>query len=330
MLSRLAPLLLVLLVPANALAQVLVSVPCVLAEGETVAQVAARFGVTPDDLVELNRDTDLEVASAGTEIAVGIGERVVHTVARGDTMLRLARRYGVSALDIGRWNGIADARRLRAGATIVVYAWPHLPPSSSIGRPTDGSLENAVRLRSGPLWVVHDPARAFVTREVATALDAGFRAVEAALHRSPRIEIRDASVEHGGPLLGHHSHQSGRDVDIAYYRVHCEGTCRHGRVDPAELDAERLYTLLSTWLRTGALDYVFMDYDLQEPLYRAARAHGATYGELARWFQWPHGRDQQAGIIRHAPGHRDHLHLRFACGAHDRECRPDRSGTELP
>ena len=53
-------------------------------------------------------------------------------------------------------------------------------------------------------------------------------------------------------------------------------------------------------------------------------------GELARWFQWPHGRDQQAGIIRHAPGHRDHVHVRFACAAHDRECAPDRRGTELP
>jgi LysM repeat protein len=311
-------------------AQVLVTVPCVLIEGETIAEVAVRFGVTPDDLAELNRDTNLSDASVGTEIAVGIGERVEHTVARGETMLRLARRYGVTATDLGRWNSITDARRLRAGARLVIYAWPHLPPSSSIGRPSAGSLEHAVRLRSSPSCVVHDRERAFVTREVATALDAGLRAVREAFPRTPRIEIRDASIEHGGPLAGHHSHQSGRDIDVAYYRHHCDELCAHGRVEPGDLDAERLYSLLVGWLRSGALDYVFIDYDLQGPLYRAAQAHGATYGELARWFQWPHGRDRQAGIIRHASGHRDHMHLRFACGSHDRECRPDRSGTELP
>jgi hypothetical protein len=302
----------------------------VLVEGETIAQVAERFGVSPADLAELNRDTVLDGAEAGTEIAVGIGERVEHRVARGDTVLRLARRYGVTPTDVTRWNGLADPRRLRADTTVVIYAWPHLPPSSSIGRPSDGSLAHAVRLRTGPLWVVHDPDRAYVTREVATALDVGFRAVASASRDSPRVELRDASAEHGGPLPGHRSHQSGRDIDIAYYRRHCSDPCAHGRIEPDELDADRLYVLLSTWLRANALDYVFMDYDLQAPLYRAAQAHGATPGELARWFQWPHGRDQQAGIIRHAPGHRDHVHVRFACAAHDRECAPDRRGTELP
>ena len=330
--SRLATLglLVVALWPHRAIAQSFVPVPCVLLDGETIAQVAARFGVSLADIADLNRETDLESVAPGTEIAVGIGERVEHRVARGDTILRLARRYEVPATDIVRWNAISDPRRLRADTTIVVYAHPHLPQSSSIGRPSAGTLEHGVRLRPGRLWEIHDRSRAFVTREVAIALDSGFRAVETTAPGSPRLEIRDASIEHGGPLAGHHSHQSGRDIDVAYYRTNCEGTCDHQRVEPSELDAERLWTMLEGWLRADALDYVFVDYALQEPLYRAARARGASYGELARWFQWPNGLDRRAGVIRHSSGHRDHMHLRFACGSLDRACQPDRTGTELP
>lgn len=308
----------------------LVPVPCIMAEGETLAAIATRFGVSMTDLAELNRDTDLSVVAPGTEISVGYGERVEHRVARGETLLRIARRYGVTATDIGRWNELSDPRRLRADATLVIYAWPRIPPSSSIGRPSGGTLENGVQLRSGPWWEVHDRAHAFVTREAAAALDRGFRAVEARWPRSPRIEIRDASAEHGGPLHGHHSHQSGRDVDLAYYRHGCAPSCTHHRVTPEDLDAERVWAMLDVWLRARVVDYIFIDHALQEPLYRAARASGATASELARWFQWPGDVERHVGVIRHAHGHRDHLHVRFACAEHDRECGPHRSDAEPP
>lgn len=307
----------------------LVSVPCTIAEGETVAAIATRFGVTVGDIAELNEDTDLAALAPGTEIAVAYGERVEHRVARGETLLRIARHYGVHAVDVARWNALSDPRRLRADTVLVVFAWPRIPPSSSIGRPSHGSLENGVALRTGPRWEIHDRSRAFVTRDAADALTRAFEAVAARWPASPRVEIRDASVEHGGPLAGHHSHQSGRDVDLAYFRRTCGGeTCRHHRVGPADLDAERQWALLEVWLRAGLVDYVFIDHALQEPLYRAARASGASSADLARWFQWPGDQDLHAGVIRHAHGHADHLHVRFGCAEHDRECGPRRGGDE--
>src|SRR5260221_611827 len=156
----------VLLVSSPAAAQgLIVPVPCVLADGETLESIATRFGVTVHDLEELNRDADLTALAPGAQISVGYGERVQHHVARGDTLLRLARRYGVSATDIGRWNGLADPRRLRADATLIIYAWPRIPLSLSVGRPSHGRLENAVQLRTGPHWEVHDRAHSYVTRE---------------------------------------------------------------------------------------------------------------------------------------------------------------------
>lgn len=312
--------------PASAAAQ-LVPVPCALVEGESLATVAERFGVTLDEIGELNEGTDLAALEPGTEFAVAYGERVEHRVARGETLLRIARRYGVHAVDVSRWNHLEDPRRLRADAVLVIYAFPRIPPSSSIGWPSHGSLASGVGLRSTPRWEVHDRSRAYVTRDAAEALARAFATVERTHPGSPRIEIRDASVEHGGPLHGHHSHQSGRDVDLAYFRRACRGaTCRHFRTTPSELDAHRQWALLEVWLRADVVDYVFIDRALQEPLFQAARESGATSAELARWFQWPRAEGERGGIIRHAHGHVDHLHVRFSCAEHDRECGPRRIG----
>jgi hypothetical protein len=308
----------------------LVPVPCVLAEGETLAAVATRFGVSEHDLAELNRDTDMAHIAPGAEIAVGFGERLEHRVARGETLLQIARHYGVPATDLARWNAITDPRRLRADAHLLIYAWPRLLPSSSVGRPSGGSLENGVRLRDEPYWELHDRDYAFLTRDAAAMLDVAFRALRERSPDAPRVEIRDASAEHGGPLHGHHSHQSGRDVDLAYFRLTCRGTCTHHHTTPTDLDAARMWVLLEVWLRADALDYVFVDHSLQEPLYQAAREAGATPAELARWFQWPGESDRHVGTIRHAQGHDNHMHVRFACASHDLACGPRRGEIDPP
>src|SRR6185369_6913798 len=105
------------------------------------------------------------------EIAVGYGERIEHRVARGETLLRIARHYGVAATDVARWNGLTEPRRLRADARLLIYAWPRILPSASVGRPSGGTLENGVRLRDEPFWQVHDRDRAFMTRDAAAMLD---------------------------------------------------------------------------------------------------------------------------------------------------------------
>lgn len=312
-------LILAIVAPGAARAD-LVRVPCVLAVDESVESVAARFHVSMDDLALLNEGVDLSSVDAGTELVVGFAERIEHPVARGETLLRLARRYGVSVDDITRWNGIADASRVRAGATLVIYVRPSIPPSASIGRPSDGSLERGVRLRPNPGWVVRNPARSFVTRDVASWMADGFAQVARRYPSSARIEVRDASVEHGGRLREHHSHQTGRDIDLVYYQQRCRETCAYHRVSTESLDADRQWALLEAWLRAGVVEYVFIDHALQQPLYEAALAAGARREELSHWFQWPRGADQRVGVIRHVRGHRDHLHVRFVCAAHDLRC----------
>jgi len=125
-------------------------------------------------------------------------------------------------------------------------------------------------------------------------------------------------------MAGHKSHQSGRDVDITYYQHDCQSVCPARRVAPSELDAVRQWRILRQWLQRGQAEFIFVDYTLQRPLYEAAKARGASVRQLAHWFQYPRGPSVPAGIIRHAPNHANHVHVRFRCPAADRTCTPAR------
>ena len=103
--------------------------------------------------------------------------------------------------------------------------------------------------------------------------------------------------------------QNGLDADISYYRTDCDEHCDWREVEPDQLDVRTQWYLFRTWIEQGQVEYIFVDWDLQQPLYEYAQARGATDEQLAEWFQYP-DRDRQ-GIIRHESGHDDHLHVRF-------------------
>jgi hypothetical protein len=73
-----------------------------------------------------------------------------------------------------------------------------------------------------------------------------------------------------------------------------------------------------SFLETGQVVYVFLDYDRQQYLYDAARRAGVDARVLDTWFQWP--TPGAFGPIRHEDGHRAHVHVRLACGPDDHEC----------
>ena len=133
--------------------------------------------------------------------------------------------------------------------------------------------------------------------------------------------MHDLSLRYGGPMDGHKSHQSGRDVDMTYYQRGCREQCLGHRVAPSELDADRQWQLLRHWLQRDVVEFIFVDYSLQRPLYEAALASGATAAELARWFQYPRGSAFPTGIIRHTPNHANHVHVRFRCSDGELTCK---------
>lgn len=198
-----------------------------------------------------------------------------------------------------------------AAASLATEPRPSAPPASkSIGGPGSGSLVDGVQLAGTDLVRVRD-GRNWGTRETVDALARAAAAVEAAFPGSPPLLVGDISRREGGRLRGHRSHQSGRDADLGYY--HRDGAHRwFKRATRRTLDVPRTWTLLASMLEGDGLEYAFVDWYLQKPLYEYARdVAGLSPAELDRVFQYPRKRGVRAGIIRHFRGHRDHIHVRF-------------------
>jgi LysM repeat protein len=294
-----------------------------VAPGETLSAIALRHGVAVQELLALNPELEPDRLRAGQQIAIDQRRaRVLYTVQPGDTLRRIAQDHAVTLQELMRWNPALEPDRIRAGRQLTLYPKEPESRSESVGSPGRGELVNARRLRPGSGYAVREPARAWGTDETVRGVVAAFASARSEHPSAPRVWVHDLSLRDGGPIDDHRSHQSGRDVDIAYPQKQCPSQlCGFRRLGPGELDAALAWTLLRYWLERDLLEAVFIDYRLQAPLYREARARGASAAELARWFQYPRGRSQSLAVIRHFPKHADHMHVRFGCDPSDLACK---------
>ncbi|HET9988665.1 MAG TPA: penicillin-insensitive murein endopeptidase, partial [Kofleriaceae bacterium] len=185
----------------------------------------------------------------------------------------------------------------------------------SIGAPWAGALAHAAKLEAGDGYVVRRPARAFGAKHVVERLRGAIAEVRALYPEVHTLAIGDISAEHGGKISDHHSHQSGLDVDVGFYFTKLPAGAPGFVEANASLDLEATWALLAAFARTAALDdgveMIFLDYDVQHRLYDYAKRRGTPERELDFMFQYPHGRDELSGLVRHWPGHANHMHVRF-------------------
>jgi LysM repeat protein len=292
--------------------------------GDTLGAIASRLGKSTDQLLELNPGLQPDRIREGQKLRLedlgALGRRVEHVVVLGESLTRIAAQYEVKVRDLLKWNPKLQPDRVREGAKLLVYTQAPDSRSESVGTPTNVKLLFATQLPTNAGYVLRNPERSWGTRETVRAITQAFTALRAKDPTAPKVRVHDLSLRTGGPIDDHQSHQSGRDVDITYYQKQIDGACPLRPVAPSQLDVERQWALLSHWLQRGQLEAVFIDYDLQAKLYKQARAQGASAEELMHWFQYPRGRTASLGIMRHAPRHADHMHVRFACDSTDPEC----------
>ena len=185
----------------------------------------------------------------------------------------------------------------------------------SIGAPWAGALAHPAKLETGDGYVVRRPSRAFGAKHVVDHLRASIGEVRALYPDVHTLAIGDLSAEHGGKISDHHSHQSGLDVDVGFYFTKLPAGAPTFIEANASLDLEATWALLAAFARTAALDdgveMIFLDYDVQRRLYDYAKRRGTPERELDFMFQYPHGRDELTGLVRHWPGHANHMHVRF-------------------
>lgn len=190
---------------------------------------------------------------------------------------------------------------------------------TSIGTPQRGYLHQAVQLPFRPdLYTRRDADRSWGSTHTIRTIVAAFGALRSERGVTAEVIVGDISRPRGGPFAPHVSHQSGRDVDIRLI-VAPGFDARTFPGDPAHVDWDATWAMVHSFLETGHVIAMFLGWQQQEHLHRAALRAGVHERVLQRWFQWP-GDDAEA-LIRHEDGHRAHVHIRFACGPADPHCK---------
>ncbi len=296
----------------------------VVASGDTAGAIAERNGVDIDDLVAWNPGLDPDRIYAGQELSVRGGRAsrsILYEVQAGDFVGSIANRHDCTIDEITQWNPGLNIDRIRIGQEIRLMLNGPEVPSISVGRANRGSLQHGEQLPPHRAYVVRNPRRSWGTNETVSALMEGFDHMRDEFSDLPRVRVHDLSLEEGGPIDDHRSHQSGRDADIGYYHSGCRRDCEYQSFRPSSLDVERQWGLLNYWIEGDLVQYIFMDYAYQEVMYEWLEEQGESRARLSRVFQYPRGRDVAAGIIRHEPNHADHMHVRFTCAPGDDDCR---------
>lgn len=308
-------------------------------KGDTLTAIAKRYDVSVTDLRRWNhiRRDHLKVG----QVLSLKPKTKTYKVRRGDTLTKIAKREGITVAVLKDLNPGLTAKNLKAGQTIALYrtkadkaaakrrhdekksakkksskrSKKNKKAKTSRARKSHEKVDCPSRLEKVPYHVgykrVHRDA-AYATSKTLDAIDRGFDQLLRRHRLAPRVHFLDASRKDLSPVGNHRSHQEGRDVDITYYQRKCpRDGCPTRAVTPGMLDVKRQWTLLHYWIKRGDVEMMFIDHKLQEKLYAEAKRRGATKAQLERWFQYPRSPGTKEGLIRHWPGHKNHVHVRF-------------------
>lgn len=291
--------------------------------GDTLTRIAVKFDTTISELHKTNPNLNPDRIYPGQTIDIGEPRpQVKFTLERGDTLQAVASRYAVNSHDLARWNASVRQGRAKPGTEIRLYTHVPVSPSKAVGPTNRGRLENGARLPQHRGYVIRARDRAYGTEETTRWIVDAFDSVDSKFKTRKVVRIHDISDRNGGKIRDHKSHQNGRDADISYYQEKCPRSgCPFENFRASELDVARQWTLLQYWLRNDQAEMIFIDYRLQAKLYRYAKRRGVPEAQLNRWIQYPRGRYEPVGVIRHFRNHEDHAHVRFVCPYSDVKCR---------
>jgi len=199
---------------------------------------------------------------------------------------------------------------------------PYSHMSLSVGHPNAGYQLRPKKLRGGHAVHVFEKSRAHVYGHPALVLMIE-RSAKQIARRFPGsvLSVGDMSDKDGGPLAGHHSHQSGRDVDLAFYVRDAKGRpvkLEHfvafgadGKATDGSglvFDDARNWALVEAWAQDRRADiaYVFISRPLKKRLldFGAKAKNGKKLVPLVQaLFMQP----------ENAEPHDDHFHVRIHC-----------------
>jgi murein endopeptidase len=194
--------------------------------------------------------------------------------------------------------------------SLVLTAFADTTPASA---PAAGWVGSQLPKAEG-LYERWDPSRSWATSYVVPVLESVAEKLAYALPFADPLLIGDISRRGGGHLPGHVTHHAGIDVDLGLF-WHDGEQPLGGFVDlgPEDLDVHATWILLQALLDSGQVHYVLLDEAHIERLRRHAIELGVPRAEIDATFL---RRDatldaKTVGVVRHAPNHRSHLHVRL-------------------
>jgi len=192
--------------------------------------------------------------------------------------------------------------------------------TASIGAPNKGRLQNPVKLHSSRSLKLRERAHGWALPELAKLLQ---RAAGKVAKHHPRsvLLVGDLSQKTGGPLVGHNSHQSGRDADVGFYVANShgqpaamtrfvafDGQGKSAQVSWAQFDDARNWSLVEALLtdKDTTVRYIFVSTPLRARVLAFAAKKKVAKDLYAK-----------AETVLMAPKdadvHDDHFHVRIAC-----------------
>jgi murein endopeptidase len=203
--------------------------------------------------------------------------------------------------------------------------------SLSVGRASNGKLLGAKALETGEA-IRTLPLRHrrrclnWGTPRLVAALQRAAEAVRNHLADSPPLGVGDMSKARGGPIRPYsRSHQSGRDVDLAFYQVDEQGQPvpaedllsfdgrGYAEKEKRRFDVPRNWLLVRALLEDREVDVQWMF--VSEPLRKALLGEARKRNEPASLVE-------RAERVLHQPTdsrpHDDHFHVRIRCTAEER------------
>jgi murein endopeptidase len=172
------------------------------------------------------------------------------------------------------------------------FASVHWHRATSVGLPYGGRLSDGTQLPvEGADWVTWNPNTDSVPNQ-ARRLYGNERTIRAIVSviggyradhpDAPRVVVGDISLENGGRMDQHVSHQNGLDVDVYYPRIDRRLSAP---IAPSQVDRVLTQDLLDRFIAAGA-QVVFVGY--------------AT------------GLRGPSGVVVPYPNHENHMHVRFS------------------
>lgn len=315
---------------------------------ERIEDLEARYGVSKKELVRWNKRLQKKQwIYAGQVLRIKARrvppprEKISYTVKKRDRWAEIAKAHNVRESDLRYWNKKVP-RAFKVGQKLTIYTNPlevaepdaaseagaEAGPTPdrlsvrgnalSIGKPNRGRIQNGVQLPESKHYTLRDPERSYGSSHAVTIIHDSIAAFRAETGYRGEIKIADLSKKGGGRLRPHGSHQAGRDADIRLPRR--RGVAKDNNSLSA-IDWDLSWALVKAFVDTGEIEYIFLETSRQKALRKAAQRAGASKAELARAIQYPNKRGTNKGIVRHASGHRIHIHVRIKCAEGNSRCQ---------